>query len=222
MYEKKYSINNKKSNNYFYTSNWVVIFMLIQKICVALVVLTIAISVYAISKWWGEYETGIGLEPDRDRDGYYMNSSHYDHGVSTTVGAIMLMTTIPQFGILLGIPMYSESILPIWVTCLIEVIVLNTIYYFLIKSAWRMSDINEVECLKLNANCNPYSDYVKYKVNQGIYEKYQDQLPANNSYEIYYNMKHNKPNQNYTYPNNNSNDYNYNTRYDNDFRRPRN
>lgn len=85
-----------------------------------------------------------------------------------------------------------------------------------------MGDINEIECLKLNANIDPYSDYVKYKVNQGVYEKYQDQLPPNNSYEIYYNMKHNKPTQRNHFNNSSntySNDYDYNNRYNDDFRR---
>ncbi|MBQ6220306.1 MAG: hypothetical protein IJJ47_11285 [Methanosphaera sp.] len=195
--------------------------MQIQDITTALLILTMAISVYAISKWWGEYQTGIGLEPDRDRDGFYMNSSHYDHGVSTTAAAIMVFTVIPQFIILFGIPMYLESILPLWFTCLIEIIILNIIYYFIIKSAWRMSEINEVECLKLNVNCSPYSDYVKHKVKQGIYEKYQNQLPRDNSYVIYYNMTHKNPYQktDYREESNHSEDYNYNTRSNDDFRR---
>lgn len=195
--------------------------MQLQDITTPLLILTIVISVYAVSKWWGEYQTGIGLEPDRDRDGYYMNSSHYDHGTSSTAGAIMVFTVIPQFMILFGIPLYLENILPLGVTCLIEIIILNSIYYFIIKSAWRMGDINEVECLKLNVNCSPYSDYVKHKVKQGVYEKYQDQLPANNSYEVYYNMTHKKPSQNTNYQDemDHSRDYNYEVRGNDDFRR---
>jgi hypothetical protein len=195
--------------------------MQIQDITTALLFLTIAISVYAIPKWWGEYQTGIGLEPDRDRDGYYMNSSHYDHGVSTNVLAIMVFTVIPQIMILFGIPMYLEPLLPLWLTCLIEVIILNAIYYPIIKSAWHMSEINEIECLKLNANCNPYSDYVKNKVKQGVYEKYQDQIPSDNSYEVYDNMTHKRPSQNTNYHDeeDHSDDYNHDVRGNDDFRR---
>lgn len=195
--------------------------MRFQDITTAGVFLTIIISIYAVSKWWGEYQTGIGLEPDRDRDGYYMNSSHYDHGTSSNAGAIMVFTFIPQMIILFGIPMKLEPILPIWSSCLIEIIGLNTIYYYIIKSAWRMSDVNELECLKLNKDCNPYSDYVKYKVKQEVYQKYEEYIPTPNSYITYYNMTHKKPyeSQKYTEDTDSSDDYTPNNRYNDDFRR---
>ncbi|RAP46443.1 MAG: hypothetical protein BZ136_07495 [Methanosphaera sp. rholeuAM74] len=149
--------------------------MQIQDFTTGLLLLEIILSVYVVSKYWGEHVTGIGLEPDRDRDGFWMNSSHYDHGTSSTVGALMIIFgVIIEFATLFGLSMYLENMMPVWVSCLIEGIIIAIIFYFMLKSAWAKSEENEIECLRLNKDNDPYSSYMKYK--RDSYEKYHDQI----------------------------------------------
>lgn len=123
--------------------------MNIETILVMIILLECAFTIYSVSKLFGEIE-GPRKRANRDDVGDYYGGYHYEHGVNTTIAAIITLLVIVEWAVILWVIMRLEFIIPSFYTEIIAIIILAIVHYVLLNKAYTIAEDNEIKVKQLN------------------------------------------------------------------------